>query len=293
MGNFTLTTDTSCDVFKDELKEKNVHYIPLTYTIDGETFEDHLTADSEYKEFYDKIRAGAMPATSQINAFLHEEFFDKILDSGVTEIVHLPLSGGLSATAESAKLGAAASMEKHPKCKIFVVDTLAATVGHRLLLDEAVVLRDSGLSAKLTAQELETSVQKITHWVVVDDLMHLKRGGRVSGASAYIGSLLKIKPILCINNEGKLAVIGKAMGFVKALKLLTEKMELLGDDINNQTVYIACADSFDMAEIFKQMIEEKFSCVVKKGWIGPVIGSHTGVGAVGLVFKAKKRLTNK
>lgn len=228
MNKFVLSTDTSCDVFKDELAKNAIQYIPLTYTIGGETFEDHLTADAEYKAFYDKIRAGAMPVTSQINSFLHEEFFEKILNEGASEIVHLSLSGGLSATAESAQQAAEAVMEKHTGCKIFIVDTLAATMGHRLLLDDAMKMRNEGKTAKEVFDVLKDEVSHLQHWVVVNDLKHLKRGGRVSGASAFIGSLLQIKPILILNNVGKLIVTSKVMGFTKGLKHIVEKMGEIG-----------------------------------------------------------------
>lgn len=290
---FTISTDTSCDVFRPDLDGLNVKWIPLTFIIGEQSFFDDFDKDSRYKAFYEKIRGGAVPSTSQINVFLHEEFFDSILEGGATEIVHLSLSGGLSNTYINAQQAAIACMERHPGKKIFVVDTLGATQGHRALLDLAISLRDCDTSAKSAAAQLEERRDNLQHWIIVDDLMHLKRGGRVSGAAAYIGSLLNLKPILIINDEGKLCVVHKSKGTAKAMNYLIDMMKQHGDDIDNSTVYIATADATDKVEQMKKLIEENFKCKVVVGWIGPVIGAHTGAGTLGIVFKSKGRLCNK
>lgn len=290
---FTLTTDTSCDIFRDELKKLDIPYIPLSFNIDGITTFDEFTQDSQYTDFYDKIRNGAMPTTSQINTFLHEEFFEKVIAvSSPDSIIHMTLSSGMSGTYESAVKAAENVMTRH-KTQINILDTLSATQGHRLILEKGIEMRDSGMAASLAFDALVKLSKRIHHWIIVDDLMHLKRGGRVSGASAAIGTLLKIKPILILNNLGKLAVVKKAMGTIKALTLALEVMEKYGDNINGQTVYIAHADCIDLATQLKEMILKKYKCEIKIGWIGPVIGSHTGSGTLGVVFETKERLTNK
>lgn len=290
---FLLTTDTSCDIPRLELDRLQIPWTPLTFTVSGQTFADDFSSDKEYKTFYDKVRTGAMPITSQISAYIHEEFFCAQLGKGATEIVHLTLSGGLSSTYASAVAGAKNALEKHPTCKIFVIDTLSATQGHRALLEDAILLRDKGMNGQEAAAELEKQKERIHHWIVVDDLMHLKRGGRVSGPAAYIGSMLKIKPVLIINNEGKLAVVYKAKGTAKAMNYVLEMMHRYAQDIATQTVYLASADATDKAEEMAKLITAEFGCKVVTGWIGPVIGAHTGAGTLGIVFKGEGRLNNK
>ena len=289
---FTLTTDTSCDIPRKQLDEAGIPWLPLTFTIDGVTYPDDFEGDRQYSDFYAKIRAGAMPTTSQINAFLHEEFFDKLLDQGIKEIVHLPLSSGLSNTYLSALQGAQAAMQKHPGSTVTVIDTLSATQGHRLLLTDAQQLRDAGVSAKEATRELIYQRARIHHWIIADDLMHLKRGGRVSGPAAYIGTMLNIKPIIIINDTGKLVVVHKAKGTAKAMGYVLDRMKQYGEDIDSQTVYLASADAPDKAAQMEQVIKHDFSCKVVTGWIGPVIGAHTGPGTLGIVFKTTGRLSN-
>lgn len=294
MSDFCLTTDTSCDIFRSELDEKNIPWIPLSFTIDGVTYDDEFSSDEEYADFYNKIKAGAMPTTSQINVFNHEEFFEKVIAGGAKNIIHMSLSGGLSNTVNSARVAAGSVAEKHPDCKIFVLDTLSATQGHRYLVDEAVKLRDNGANVKDAYDALVTLAGKIHHWIVVDDLMHLKCGGRVSGASAYIGSLLNIKPVLIINDEGKLAVVKKAKGTVNAYRYVLEMIKEYAEDPDDLTIYLANADADDKIADMKKLLKETFPAAdVRVGWIGPVIGAHTGSGTLGLVFKGKTRLNNK
>lgn len=293
MTQFVLSSDSSCDEMKSSLKERGITYVPLTFTIDGVTREDDFDSDGQYRDFYAKLAQKKMPTTSQITAFTHEQYFDSVLDAGAKDIVHLTLSSGLSNTYNSAVMGAESSMEKHRGCKIYVVDSLGATQGQRLLLEEGERLRDAGLSAKEAAKILNETALRVHHWILVDDLHHLKRGGRVSAASAYIGSMLKIKPILIINDEGKLAVVHKAKGVKSGLKYFTERFEQYGENISEQTVYLASADAGELAQSFKNELTQTYGCNVKIGWIGPVIGSHTGGGTLGFVFLAKERLKNK
>ena len=291
---FIITTDTSCDAFKNDLDAKNIPWIPLTYTIDGISNEDNFTKDAQYQAFYDKVKAGAMPTTSQINQFNHEEFFNKVLDGGAKEIVHLTLSSGLSETYNAAVLAANAIMEQRNSVKVYIVDTLSATQGHMAILDYGVELRDSGMSGADAAAKIAEFTQKVMHFFMVDDLHHLKRGGRVSAASALIGSLLKIKPILTINNEGKLAVIKKAKGSAAAIKFFFEMIETYKEDKNGGTFYIVNGNAHDSVASLKEQLNEKYpSIAIKSGWVGPVIGAHTGSGIFGVAFLAKQRLIDK
>ena len=284
---FTLSTDTSCDVMRDELDKLGIPWVPLTFTINGETFPDDFTRDEQYKDFYAKVRAGAMPTTSQITAFTHEEYFEKLVAGGAKDIVHLTLSGGLSATYQSACLGAKAVAERHPDVKINIVDTLCATQVHHMVLDDALELRNKGLGGSEAAKLLNEETKKIHVWIIVDDLKHLRRGGRVSGVAAAIGTLLNIKSMIVFDKEGKLKVMHKAKGFKKALDYVLEYMDEWAP--NADTVYMAHADAVEKAEEMKALIKSKRpNCDVRYGWCGPVIGAHTGAGMLGIIFKSEK-----
>ena len=295
MAKFILSTDSSCDVCSYQLKALNIKSLPLYFTINGRVFPDVFEQDSEYEEFYKKIEEGAMPSTSQINTYTHEEYFDDILEnSKCNVIVHLSLSSGLSGTYNNAIKAAKNSMIKFPQSQIYVIDTKGATQAHHYVLDEALKCRDENISGADTFVYLNESIQQMNVWFAVDDLMHLKRGGRINGVTAVIGTMLNIKPILIINNEGKLAVVQKVKGYNKVFNEFIKKIKENAIDPEHQTYYIASANATEYAPKLKKLILDTFpQATVKIGWIGPVIGSHTGPNAVGLVFKAKQRLTNK
>ena len=292
MDKFTVSTDTSCDEFKSVLKQKRVKYVPLSFTLDGVTYQDDFDSDAEYADFYAQLKAKKLPTTSQITPSAHEEYFSSLIEGGAETIVHLTLSSGLSGTYNSAVMGAAEAMQKHPGAKVYVVDSLSATQGQNFVLDEAIRRRDEGLSAEDALPYIKDCAENVHHWFYADDLFHLCRGGRVSKASAVLGTILKIKPVLIIDSEGKLAVVYKAKGVRNALKYFTEQYEKYAVDLKGD-VYLPSADSFDVAETFKEELESAYGCKVKTGWVGPVIGAHTGGGMLGFVFRGKGRLTGK
>lgn len=287
---FVLSTDTSCDVFKSKLRQDDIRYIPLTFTIDGVCYEDDFDNDQQYKDFYQKIRNGAMPTTAQINPEMHASFFREILSSGVKNIVHLSLSGGLSSTYQSALLGASEAEKDFPGSKIYIVDTIGATQAHGFLLDKAKQMRDKLYTAEQTFEELNRIKGNVHAWIIADDLMHLKRGGRVSGAAAAVGTLLKIKPILIINSNGGLSVVHKAKGARKALSYMVDNIKEHCKDYKTANIWLASADSEEYAnELISMLRAEGCEGEIKIGWIGPVIGSHTGAGTLGIVFEGTPR----
>ncbi len=280
--SFTLSTDTSCDIFKSELKARGIEYRPLVYTIDDVPYFDELDADADYKAFYDKIRAGKMPTTSQINVAEHEEFFDALCDKYDGDIVHITLSSGLSSTYASACKAAETVNAKRGK-RVYIVDSLGATIATRHVVDEAERLRDEGMTAENAVAALNVFIAHMQTWFMPFDLMHLKRGGRVSGPSAYIGTALHIKPIILINKYGGLSVMQKAMGAGKGLSVMTEIYKKRAAKAPHKA-YIASADS-DLAQVLLEKIKAaRPDCNVEIGWIGPVIGAHTGCNAVGVSF---------
>ena len=280
--SFTLSADTSCDILRNEMTARGIEYRPLVYTIDDVPHFDEFAKDEDYKGFYDQIRAGKMPTTSQINIVEHEEFFDTLLDKYEGDIVHVTLSSGLSSTYASACKAAENVNEKHGK-RVYVVDSLGATIATRHVVDEAQRLRDEGVCAADAAEQLKQFTYKLQTWFMPTDLMHLKRGGRVSGPSAYIGTALNIKPIINFDKYGALAVVQKKMGAGKGIAAMVEAFKKLSAAVPHK-VYIASADSEFAEELLQKAKAVRPDCQFEIGWIGPVIGAHTGCNAVGISF---------
>lgn len=285
-----LSTDSSSDLLKGRMDELNVSCIPLTYTVNGETFNGVFSSEDEYTAFYDGIRAGNMPTTSLINETLYREYFTGLIAGGATDIIHLSLSSGLSGSFANAAAAAESVSETFPDVKIRLVDSLGATQAQRIFLDEGVKLRDSGLSGEEIAEGMKNAVSQTQVYIAVDDLFHLKRGGRISGAAALIGSALNVKPILILDDQGRLEVAGRVMGSKKALRFMLDHMRKNAVDPSGQTVYIAHADCLGYAQELKEMLIEEFGCKVVVDWIGPVIGAHTGPGTLGLIYRGNARL---
>ena len=280
--SFTLSADTSCDILRNEMTARGIEYRPLVYTIDDVPHFDEFAKDEDYKGFYDQIRAGKMPTTSQINIVEHEEFFETLLDKYEGDIVHVTLSSGLSSTYASACKAAENVNEKHGK-RVYVVDSLGATIATRHVVDEVQRLRDEGVCAADAAEQLKQFTYKLQTWFMPTDLMHLKRGGRVSGPSAYIGTALNIKPIINFDKYGALAVVQKKMGAGKGIAAMVEAFKKLSAAVPHK-VYIASADSEFAEELLQKAKAVRPDCQFEIGWIGPVIGAHTGCNAVGISF---------
>lgn len=288
MKEFIITADSTVDMPKEYLEEKNIPILPLSYIIDGETYADGTGLS--HKEFFDRIRNGAMPTTSQVNPDQAREKFEAIVKEG-KEILHLAFSSGLSGSYNSARIAAEELKEEYEDAKIVVIDTLCASMGQGLLLYKAVEMKEAGKSLDEIAEWVEANKLHVCHEVTVDDLFHLHRGGRVSKTSAVVGSMMKIKPIINLNNEGKLAVIGKERGRKKSLLALLDRMEREMKGWDNDVVTIMHGDCIEDAEYVKEQIKERFGIekVIING-IGTVIGSHTGPGVIVICFFGDKEL---
>ena len=279
---FTLSTDTVCDIFKNELKARGIDYISTYYTIEGVEHKDEITRDEEIKAFYDKIRDGEMPTTSQVTQNDYEEFFGNLIKKCDGDIVHITISSGLTTSPLSARQVAAEILEKTGR-HIYIVDSLGATIATRHVVDEAERLRDADVPAEQAVAQLEDLVNHIHTWFMPTDLMHLKRGGRVSGPSAYIGTALNIKPIINFDKYGALAVVQKKMGAGKGITAMVDAFKRLSAKTPHK-VYIASADSEFADLLLRKAKAVRPDCEFEIGWIGPVIGAHTGCNAVGLSF---------
>ena len=283
---FHLSTDTVCDVYKSELRERGIDYISTYYTIDGCEHKDEITRDDELKDFYAKIRDGEMPTTSQVTQNDYEEFFGEMIKKYEGDIVHVTISSGLTTSPLAARHVAEQILQETGR-HIYIVDSLAATIATRLVVDEAERLRDEDVSAEEAVAFLDDFVNHIHTWFMPTDLMHLKRGGRVSGPSAYIGTALNIKPILRFDPAGALVVMQKKIG---ASKGVAEMINIFKRDsaAKPHKVYIASADS-DLAEgMLKKAKLARPDCDIEIAMIGPVIGAHTGANAVGITFISDK-----
>lgn len=286
MSEFIITADSTVDLPKEFLEEKNVPIVSLSYIVDGATYKDGEGLTS--KEFYDKIREGAMPTTSQVNPEQARELFEPILKEG-KDILHIAFTSGLSGTYNSCRIAAEELSEEYPDRKIIVVDSLCAASGGGMLLYKALELKEQGKSFDEIAAWVEENKLHVCHDVTVDDLFHLHRGGRVSKTSAVLGTIIKIKPIIHVNDEGKLIVIGKERGRKKALQTLVERMEEKSQGYDNDIVMITHGDALEDAEYVKGLIQEKFGITnIMINPLGTVIGSHTGPGVISIFYMGNR-----
>lgn len=286
MREFVISADSTVDLPKQFLEEKQVPVVSLSYIIDGATYKDGEGLTS--KEFYDKIREGAMPTTSQVNPEQARDLFEPILKEG-KDILHIAFTSGLSGTYNSCRIAAEELREEYPDRKIVVVDSLCAASGGGLLLYKALELKEKGKSFDEIATWVEDNKLHVCHDVTVDDLFHLHRGGRVSKTSAVLGTIIKIKPIIHVNDEGKLIVIGKERGRKKALQTLVERMAEKSQGFDNDIVMITHGDALEDAEYVKGLIEEKFGITnIMINPLGTVIGSHTGPGVISIFYMGNR-----
>lgn len=286
---FKILTDNGTDLPLEYLQEHNVDCLNLSYIVDGETYGQGK--ELPWKEFYELMRQGKMPTTSQINPEEAREYFEKVIEID-KEILCIPFSSGMSGTYNSFCIAAKEIMEQHPDCKIVVADAMCASLGEGLMVHKAVELRDAGKSIDETLAWVNAHARNLAHMVTVDDLFHLHRGGRVSKASAVAGTLIGIKPIIHVDDEGRLSVIDKIRGRKKSLIKLVDAMEekTKGYEEGNDIIFISHGDDLEAAELVRDMIKERFG--IEKfliNNIGPVIGSHAGPGTIALFFFGNKR----
>lgn len=287
MRDYIITVNSTVDLPKEWLMERDVLVIPLSYTIDGETYRDMEGLTS--KEFFQKLREGKMSVTSQVNPAEAKAELEPHIKAG-KDILHLSFSSALSGTHNSMKLAAEELMETYPNAKITVIDTLSACMGEGLLLYKALELKGEGKTIEEVAAWVEENKLHVCHNVTVDDLNHLHRGGRVSKATAIVGTMVKIKPIIHVDNEGKLNVIGKERGRKKSLNKIVDMAVQQSGDWNNDVVMVTHGDCLEDAQYVGNLAREKLGAKeVITNNIGTVIGSHTGPGVVAIFFMGEKR----
>lgn len=284
MSEFVIWTDNTVDMPLSWLKEHDVDYLYLSCNMDGVIYNKEHVIDE--KEFYSRMREGAMPTTSQVNPTEAQEAFEKVLKEG-KDILYVAFSSGLSGTYNSCRMAASELAETYPDRKIEVIDTLAASMGEGLILYYAVKMKEEGKSLEEISSWIRENALHTCHVFTVDDLNHLYRGGRVSKATAIIGTLANIKPMLHVNNEGRLVPVGKVRGRKKSLAALVSMMEeRIGSYRDkNETILISHGDCQEDAEYVAKLAEEKFGITsIMLNTIGATIGAHAGPGTVALFF---------
>ena len=287
MRDYVITVNSTVDLPKEWLEERNVPVVPLRYTIDGQTYEDMrgLTA----KEFFDKLREGKMSVTSQVNPEEARAALEPFLKEG-KDILHLAFSSGLSGTCNSMKIAGEELKEEYPEAKIIVIDTLCACLGEALLLYKALQQKEAGKTIEETAAWVEENKLHICHDVTVDDLNHLHRGGRVSKATAVVGTMVKIKPIIHMDDNGKLQVVGKERGRKKSLNKIVDMAVEQAEGWDNDIIMITHGDCIEDAEYVAGLVRDKMGIDnILINNIGTVIGSHTGPGVVAVFCMGNKR----
>ena len=285
--NYQIITDSCCDFPTPMYETLGLRFVPLSVEFRGETNDDRN--DDSLKEMYDGLRSGQAAKTSAVNPSRWGEVIEPALSAG-QDVLVLAFSSGLSTTYQSAVIAAEELGEKYPERTIRVVDTLCASMGQGLLVWYACKKRDEGLSLEELYSWVMENRLHLCHWFTVDDLMYLKRGGRISAATALVGTMLQIKPLLHVDDEGHLISMSKARGRKAAIDALVRKAQELGAGYDNSTMFISHGDCREDAEYLAQQLKEK--CGVKEvviSYVGAVIGSHSGPGTLALVFLGSHR----
>lgn len=285
--SYQILTDSCCDFCSSMYETLNLIHVPLTVEFRGQVFDDKN--DDSLKEMYDGFRNGEAAKTSAVNPTRWASAMESVLKQG-EDVLVLAFSSGLSTTYQSAVIAAEELKEQYPHRKIQVIDTLSASMGQGLLTYLACQKRDAGGSLAEVASWVEDNKLHLCHWFTVDDLMYLKRGGRISAATAVMGAMLQIKPVLHMDNAGHLVNKLKARGRKAALNTLAAKLKELGAGYDNRTVFISHGDCIEDARYLEKLLKEQYGVEkVVISYVGSVIGSHSGPGTVALFFLGRER----
>ena len=290
MSEFVLMTDSSADLSQEMVQELGVTVLPLSFTIQGKVYRNYPdNREMDLPLFYDMLRAGELATTSAVNVAEYTQAVEPILQEK-KDVLILAFSSGLSSTYQASVLAAEELREKYPDRKIYTVDTLCASLGQGLLVYLAVQEQRKGKNIEEVRDWAEAAKLHLCHQFTVDDLHFLKRGGRISATTAVVGSMLQIKPVLHVDNEGRLINIGKARGRQASLKALVDKMEKTVTEEGKKTVFISHGDCRKDAVAVADMVRERFGTQdVRINYVGPVIGAHSGPGTLALFYLGTER----
>lgn len=290
MSDFVMLTDSSADLSAQMVQQADVEVIPLSFNIQGRTYRNYPdNREMDPALFYDMLRAGELATTAAVNVGEYVQAIEPFLEQG-RDVLVLAFSSGLSGTYNSSRLAVEELQEKYPQRKIYTVDTLCASLGQGLLVWLAAQQRKEGKSIEEVRDWVEANKLSLCHQFTVDDLHFLKRGGRISATTAVVGSMLQIKPVLHVDDEGHLINIGKARGRHASLKALVDKMEKTVTEEGKKTVFISHGDCLKDAETVAEMVRQRFGTQdIRINYVGPVIGAHSGPGTLALFYLGTQR----
>lgn len=292
MRKFEISTDSTCDLYKEELAKYEVNIARLNYTMskndDIEEYLDDFNSYDEYVEFYSKLRNGYIAKTSILNLQAHIDLFTDMAKRGIKKALHITQSYGLSPTLDNANKAIETVKQEFPDIDYIAIESNTSTIGEGDMVEIAVDMRDKGKTAEETAEYINTVKGNLQHFVVVDDLMFLKRGGRISGASAIIGSMLNIKPVIEFTKQGKLEVVKKEMGMMKAFKNIVANSKNFTINKDYPCVKIVHTDNMPMAEKLKNLVKQELGLDAEIRIMGPIVGAHVGPNAVAFSFLANE-----
>ena len=287
MPNYKIVTDSCCDMPPEMYEKLDLTVVPLSMDFRGEVREDK--SDDSIKEVYAALRAGESAKTAAVNPDRWHKAIEPHLAAG-KDVLVMAFSSGLSTTYQSSVIAAEELREKYPERTIYVVDTLCASLGEGLLVWYACKKRDEGMALDELHTWVEENKLHLCHWFTVDDLMYLKRGGRISAATALVGTMLKVKPVLHVDNEGHLINMFKVRGRKASLEAIANKLGELGKDYDNSTVFICHGDCLADAQYVEGILKEKYGVKeVMINYTGAVIGSHSGPGTMAVFFLGDHR----
>lgn len=289
MKLFDVSTDSTCDLYAPEIKENGLFFLPLTYSLEDANgkvteYADNFEKAEQYKEYYDRLRAGLTSRTSMNNPFIHEEYFTAMAKSGVKDAIHFTISYGLCRTVEVAREAVAKVKESYPDFNCLCVECNTTTVGQGLLVKIAVDMRNKGKTLQETFDYVEKVKFNIQHFIIVDDLNYLLKGGRISATSAVVGGMLKVKPILVFNKEGKLQKYKQSTGMKHTVTAAVKEFEKYTVNKDYPTVYVAHSDNEEMAKFMESQLKLNAKVQTEIRMVGPVIGTHLGPGTVAYAF---------
>lgn len=290
MSDFVMLTDSSADLSAQMVQQADVEVIPLSFNIQGRTYHNYPdNREMDPALFYDMLRAGELATTAAVNVGEYVQAMEPFLAQG-RDVLVLAFSSGLSGTYNASRLAVEELQEKYPQRKIYTVDTLCASLGQGLLVWLAAQQRKEGKSIEEVRDWAEANKLSLCHQFTVDDLHFLKRGGRISATTAVVGSMLQIKPVLHVDDEGHLINIGKARGRHASLKALVDKMEKTVTEEGKKTVFISHGDCLKDAETVAEMVRQRFGTQdIRINYVGPVIGAHSGPGTLALFYLGTQR----
>ena len=287
-NNYVIYTDSACDIVPETLASWNVSYVSLTFRIDGGETE-YTERDIPSSEFYDRMRGGAIAKTSAVNTETFRAAFEAELKEG-RDVLYIGFSSGLSATYNSARIAAEELSAIYPDRRVITIDSLCASAGFGLLVALAVQKRDEGATLDELSDYVKAAVPGICHWFTVDDLVYLKRGGRISPTVAFVGNLLGIKPVLHVDDEGHLTPVVKIRGRKMSLKEMADRYTETAIDPAAGPVFISHGDCLKDAEELAATLKSRHGVETEIITdVGPVIGAHAGPGVLALFFLGKER----